>query len=44
MPSKSSTISGLRDFHQVDALVTFPPLFSTSGSGSFGYGLAFASS
>src|ERR1017187_7611725 len=42
--SKSSAISGRRLLHQTLADFTFLPFFSTSGSGSFGYGLAFASS
>ena len=42
--SKSSTISGRRVSHQVFASVTRFPLLSTSGSGSFEWGPAFASS
>ena len=39
-----TTTSGRLLFHQSFAEVTFLPLFITSGSGSFGYGLAFDSS
>ena len=42
--SKCSTISGRRSFHHISADVTCSPSSVTSGSGSVGYGFAFASS